>query len=188
MGVLAQIYPGLNWTSQTARCFKRVEELLDESIWNQVRLEGSESFVYFALFLLPLSTTVQHEAMERLKVRKSTRDDVIDEREILNDLSLLSVDAPPSQVVMTLRTHSDRVLMVALAVAGSESPAGRQITQYQREWRYVRTIMTGHDLLELGLEPGPQVGELLEQLLFARLDGEALDEADERAILAKAVR
>jgi tRNA nucleotidyltransferase (CCA-adding enzyme) len=187
MGVLAQIYPGLNWTIQTARCFKRVEGLLNESIWNQVRLEGSDSFVYFALLLLPLSTTVQHEAMERLKVRKSTRDDVIEVRETLNALALLPMKAAPSQVVMTLRTHSDRVLIAALAVAGSDSAAGWQIAQYQREWRHVRTITTGHDLLELGLEPGPQIGELLEQLLFARLDGKLLDEADERAILAKAL-
>jgi hypothetical protein len=125
--------------------------------------------------------------MERLKVRKSTRNDVIEVRETLNALALLPMKAAPSQVVMTLRTHSDRVLIAALAVAGSDSAAGWQIAQYQREWRHVRTITTGHDLLELGLEPGPQIGELLEQLLFARLDGKLLDEADERAILAKAL-
>jgi hypothetical protein len=36
-------------------------------------------------------------------------------------------------------------------------------------------LITGKDLLDLGLEPGPEIGRLLEQLRQAQDDGEAQD-------------
>ncbi|MCK4832439.1 MAG: hypothetical protein KAS81_06710, partial [Anaerolineales bacterium] len=43
--------------------------------------------------------------------------------------------------------------------------------------------MTGHDLRLLGLAPGPVYQELLNELLYARLDGRISTEEEERAYL-----
>ena len=59
------------------------------------------------------------------------------------------------------------------------------LEQYFREWRFVKTAVTGNDLREMGLKPSPLFGELLEKLLAARLDGEVVDEVGERALLEK---
>jgi tRNA nucleotidyltransferase (CCA-adding enzyme) len=85
--------------------------------------------------------------------------------------------------VFTLREYQSRVLLVALAAVGPDSEIGLNIDSYQRDWRDVRTSLNGNDLLDMGLKAGPQIGELLDRLLAARLNGEIHDEEGERELL-----
>ena len=64
-----------------------------------------------------------------------------------------------------------------------DTPVANWLDAYQREWRSVRSALTGEDLREMGIKPGPQYAVLLDQLLAARLDGDVTDEGDERALL-----
>lgn len=77
--------------------------------------------------------------------------------------------------------------MVARIVVGSEGESGQNLDLYQREWRSIRASLRGRDLLEMGMEPGPEIGKLLDQLLASRLDGQITDEAGERAVAALAL-
>ena len=43
----------------------------------------------------------------------------------------------------------------------------------------VRPALSGDDVIALGVEPGPRVGQLLAELLRARLDGEVETKQDE---------
>ena len=43
----------------------------------------------------------------------------------------------------------------------------------------VRPVLSGDDVIALGVEPGPRVGQLLAELLRARLDGEVETRQDE---------
>jgi tRNA nucleotidyltransferase (CCA-adding enzyme) len=75
-----------------------------------------------------------------------------------------------------------------LAVAWVASGSGRQKTQllrYQTEWRAVETQITGEDLKEMGLEPGPLFGRLLDGLRDARLDGKVSTRQDEETLLER---
>ena len=131
----------------------------------------------------PLAVDVQQGVMNRLKVRKSTRDDVASARKALEDIHGLAPDVKPSEVVRLLRPYPARVLAVALSEVGLDSPSGRQIELFLREWREVRTDTDGNDLLAMGLEAGPEIGYLLDRLLAARLDGEVGDSHGEQALL-----
>lgn len=186
LGVLAQIHPGLTWPDSVADSFQRVPELTADPEWRTaLGAKGSATFIYFALWLTHMPSKAQQETMVRLKVRKTTRDDVEALSRLFRELEGLPADARPSQVVTTLRPYPDRVLLAALIAVGPESVAGRQIEQYHRRWRTVRSALNGTDLLALGLEAGPQIGRLLDKLLAARLDGVVDDEAGERSLLAK---
>ena len=56
---------------------------------------------------------------------------------------------------------------------------------YLREWRRMRPSLNGFDLEELGVQPGPSLGALLQRLRAARLTGEAQTRADEVAIVLR---
>ena len=43
----------------------------------------------------------------------------------------------------------------------------------------VRPVLSGDDVIALGVEPGPRIGRLLAELLRARLDGEVETRQDE---------
>lgn len=183
IGALAQIHPGLSWQMQIAQTYKQAEVVLKDPLWFGILADESPAFLYFALLLLPVPPIVQDEVMARLKVRKSTREDVYSTRSLLEELSSLPKDAKPSQVVFILREYQSRVLLVALAAVGPDSEVGLKIDSYQRDWRDIRTSINGNDLLDMGLKAGPQIGELLDRLLAARLDGEIRDEEGEKELL-----
>lgn len=180
LGVMAQIHPGLVWQEQMARQFAR---LTHDASQIAAMKDMSLTFFYFALWLLPLPGKVQEEVMERLRVRKSTREDLMALAELLHELALRLADARPSQVTGVLRPYKERVLLAALIVVGPETFAGQQIVQYLEKWQHIQTIMDGNDLLALGVPRGPEIGRLLDQLLTARLDGEITTEAEERAFI-----
>jgi tRNA nucleotidyltransferase (CCA-adding enzyme) len=143
------------------------------------------TFFYFALWLLPLPGKVQEEVMDRLRVRKSTHEDLIALSELLHELALRLTDTRPSQVVGVLRPFKERVLLAALMIVGSETVAGQQILQYLEKWQHVQTVIDGNDLLAMGVPKGPEIGRLLAQLLTARLDGEIVTEIEERSLVQK---
>jgi tRNA nucleotidyltransferase (CCA-adding enzyme) len=129
----------------------------------------------------------QNQVMKRLKVRRSTKEDVNSVRKILEMLDKLPENPAPSQVYRKLKFFPERVFFTALGVAGQDSNSGRVIIGYQREWRHVRTFINGDDLLEMGMEPGPEIGRILNQLLDARLDGVVSDESEEMALLKELI-
>ena len=43
----------------------------------------------------------------------------------------------------------------------------------------MRTEATGHDLLQLGMRPGPEVGRILRQIHIARLNGQVTSKQEE---------
>ncbi|GMQ78715.1 MAG: CBS domain-containing protein [Anaerolineae bacterium] len=186
LGVLVYIHPQLNWSQRTAESFERAKQLLAEELWRGL-YESSRSFIYFALWMLDHRVKAQNQVMKRLKVRRSTKEDVNSVRIILETLDKVPENPAPSQVYQKLKFYPERVLFTALAMAGQDSNSGRIILGYQREWRHVRTYINGDDLLEMGMEPGPEIGRILNQLLDARLDGVVSDESEEMALLKELI-
>jgi tRNA nucleotidyltransferase (CCA-adding enzyme) len=68
----------------------------------------------------------------------------------------------------------------ACAVAIEDETLRAALNVYLDELMNVETSLTGHDLQEMGVPQGPVVGQLLRQLLYARLDGDVTTPEDER--------
>ena len=58
-----------------------------------------------------------------------------------------------------------------------------KLRRYLDEWRLVRTALTGDDLMAMGLTPGVKIGEVLQELHSAKLDGLISSETEERAMV-----
>ncbi|MBK8985167.1 MAG: CBS domain-containing protein [Chloroflexi bacterium] len=183
MGVLPHIHPALRWEAATAVAFARVPILLADPVWRAALPDDTPVFLYFALWLLPLPPAEQTVVMSRLRVRKATRDDVAAVVRLLDVVSGLSAAARRSQVAFVLRPFPPRVLLTA-RIAVTDAAAVGWLEWYVREGRRVETAVSGDDLRQIGLKPGPQFAVILDRLLAARLDGEVCDEAGERALLA----
>ena len=186
LGVMAQIHPNLTWETAMADAFCRLDGLLADALWHEALQNQSPLPAYFAIWLLPLPGPAQQAVMTRLKVRKTTRDEVLGAGALWLALQAFPAGARPSQVAKAVRPYAPRprILLAVRAVVGS-SPAGLFLDQYWQNWRHISTYLSGHDLRQMGLRPGPQFALLLDQLLAARLDGEISDEAGERALLAR---
>jgi len=74
----------------------------------------------------------------------------------------------------------------AIAASAWFSPDAQFATQLRRyldEWRIVKTALTGDDLLAMGVTPGVKIGEVLQELLSAKLDGLIGSETEERSLV-----
>lgn len=60
--------------------------------------------------------------------------------------------------------------------------------RYLQDWRQMRPILTGRDLIEMGVPAGPQVQQGLQLVRAARLDGWAHDRDAERALIERFVK
>jgi len=112
---------------------------------------------------------------------RSARDD---EASIIKELSA-KIQPAPSRIVALLRGRSPEVLLIMLARGGPESE--ERFRRFLTEYRRVRPEVSGRDLEELGLPPGPAYRQVLEELLFARLDGRIQTRGEELALARRLI-
>ena len=183
LNVMSHIHPALVWSAETAEAFDRVPVFLADEEWQDALKGESPAFVYFALWLARLPAHLQAEVMDRLSVRRATREDMAQGHQALQVVQALPVDARASEVERGLRPFRPRVLLVVRVLIGNSKKAAL-LERYYKEWQWVKTIVTGDDLRALGLKPGPYYTTILDQILAARLDGEVTNEGEERGLLA----
>lgn len=137
-------------------------------------------------FLCTLAAEWPRVALERLDDRVELRQDAI---VALHDLPAArrtlreqtEARAVPSLVVEALGRCALAAVRGAAAAAGGSN--ARLVRRYLREWRDLRPRLRGDDLIALGVERGPRVGELLRALTAARLDGLLLSTSAEQAFV-----
>lgn len=182
LGVLEQLQPGLRLSPETAESYHCLDTLLQDPLWQTAQTDETKAFACFALWMLPLPTDVQTGTMDRLRVRHTTREDVAASGRAVVVVQGFTAATRPSQVEQALRPFPPRVLLVVQAALQGGEQTGL-VTRYYNEWRGVKTAVSGYDLRQLGLKPGPQYAVLLDKLLAAKLDGQVQTEAEEKMLL-----
>ena len=61
----------------------------------------------------------------------------------------------------------------------------RRLTDFLGRLRFVRPLLRGGDLVAMGVSQGPMVGDILREILDARLDDKVATKEDERALVLK---
>lgn len=185
LGVLTHIHPAFVWSPAGDEWFNRLPMVLSRPGWEDALQGESPASVYFALWLAPFPPTIQTEVMERLKVRKSTREEVQGVVHLADILAGFPAGAAPSLVEKALRSFANksRILLAGRVMVGDGVPAGTYLDQYVSHWRQVKPVIDGDALRQFGLKPGPYFATLLDHLLSGRLDGQINSEADEWALV-----
>jgi tRNA nucleotidyltransferase (CCA-adding enzyme) len=145
----------------------------------------------FSLLAAAASPNEASAIVTRLKLKRDEAAAVAAISSLQNVAQLLRrPDAKPSGVVVLL----DRFPLAAVAAWGTlePDPIARQLAlSYLEEWRHVKPLLRGDELIQLGVPPGPQVQRGLQLIRAARLDGRVGDRDDERALalrFAKSIR
>ena len=91
----------------------------------------------------------------------------------------------PSEIYKILKGFSNEALGIAVLV--EDKSINLKIKNYQNRYRRVNTQIGGDDIKALGINPGVIYKKLLEDILFARLDGKVKTQADELRLLKKMI-
>jgi tRNA nucleotidyltransferase (CCA-adding enzyme) len=91
----------------------------------------------------------------------------------------------PSEIT----SQCEHLPLAALYALRQFLPANRKmdIDQYAEAWLHIKPYTDGHDLRQLGLPPGPQYKEILNQLRAAWIDGKLSTQEDEQQYLQKLI-
>ena len=160
LGALGLIHPSLRAGSWLAERY------------GTARDEGSSSvFVYFALLAYRLREEEIEILIESLHLNRALRD-------VLQNVPIVKAALPilarpslrPSTVYRRLHGHNPEVLK-AVFVATTSRVARSNLELYQTKLKKTSISLSGDDLIQLGLASGPRLGKILDQILWAKLDG-----------------
>ncbi len=88
----------------------------------------------------------------------------------------------PSSIYHLLDGYSPQAIKVNIIASDSEK-ARHNMQLYLDKLRQIKPLLTGNDLMDMGIPPGPRTKEMLNRLLDARLDGEVRTRQDEEGVV-----
>lgn len=179
-GILAATHSALSWDAGRSVALAR-----------PVPDDIARTAYAFALLSVGASASEADSIVERLKL---TRQQATAVRGLasIGDIApmLRRPDVKPSGVVVLLDRFPTAAIL-AFSAATDDAVAGQLALRYVDEWRHIKPLLNGDDIIEIGVPSGPQVHRGLQLIRAARLDGWASDRDDERALamrFAKSIR
>jgi tRNA nucleotidyltransferase (CCA-adding enzyme) len=173
LGVLARFGPSLKGDGWIAEKFGKARRLK-----KRTQLPS----LYFCLLIYSLNETNVEQFLVRLNVPAGLSRAMRDTAHLKARLPLLDTPSlKPSQIYYLL-TEYDPLAIQTNAIATQSPTARRSLQLYLTKLRYVRTALDGEELKRLGISPGPEMGQVLQILHKAKLDGEVRTKADEKKL------
>jgi tRNA nucleotidyltransferase (CCA-adding enzyme) len=171
LGVLAKLQPSLKGNSWLAEKFRQARKVSAP--------DPPGVGLYMALLVYPLAMEEAEDLISRLRPPKSLAQSLRDTIALKGRMRSLSTPGlSPSNIYRLLEAYSPPA-MVANSLA-TESPAASQnIHIYLTRLKHIEISLTGKDLTQMGVAPGPRIREILDLLHQARLDGKITTKEDE---------
>jgi len=163
LGVLRQLHPSLKGNGKLNEVFARTRK---------VNIRASLSTLYLCLLIYNLTEKENEEFIARLNFPKNSAQAMRQTLQLKAQLqSLANPKLKPSEIYQLLHGYSAQAIQTnALA---SKSPIASQYLQlHLGKLRYIKPLLNGDDLKRIGILAGPQIGEILNTLRMARLNGE----------------
>jgi len=176
LGVLSRLHPALKADERLPAQFQRARMLASAG----PQLEG----VYLCLLTYRLSSGELEGFISCLRLPRRTAEVLRDGQRLKRELdSVADEGLSRSRLYAALQGHSPAALLAGAVVTDSPT-AARNIGLFLDRLRYVRPALTGDDLQEMGMAPGPGIRETLDRLRTARLDGSVTTRQAERTLAA----
>ena len=126
--------------------------------------------LYLALLVYRLTTEENEQLISHLRLPKSLTQTLRDTNSLKTSLeSLADPELSRSSIYRLLHDYSLPAI-TANSLAGDPPVARRHLQLFLNKLRYVKLDLTGDDLKRMGVAPGPNIKEVLELALEARLD------------------
>ena len=184
-GIFKAFHKSLNLTPRVRELIESVIGVL--SWWKYLFLEEEVEawIVYFLALTDGMSDTEFEEIVHRFSIVRARRKDLSLHRIGVGRVLTLFAKGRihrPSEIVDALQPMSLEALLFMMAKTVREETR-RAASEHITKLRYVRPLLTGNDLKEMGYTPGPIFGTVLGTLKNARLDGMVTTTREERALV-----
>jgi len=171
LGVLATLHPALKGNGWLAEKFEQARKVSSP--------DPPGVGLYLALVAYPLTMEETESLISRLRLPKALAQTLRDTITLKGKIRSISTPGLSSSGIYSLLEAYSPPAMVANSLA-TESPAASQnIHLYLTRLKYIEISLTGKDLIQMGIAPGPHIREIIDLLHQARLDGKITTKQDE---------
>ena len=180
--VLKAVHPGLDWDERCEQLFKLLPVKEPHPEWEIGSRIGSYPLSKAFQYVLWLKRLDQPgEIAGRLKLPSELVDTIQQAADLEAELGRL-IDLPASEATAELDQISNQAIFAVYLDLEEPSLKGL-LSRYLSSWQHVRPRITGEDLKERGLPPGPRYAEILGAIRDAWLDGEVQTARQEKEYL-----
>jgi tRNA nucleotidyltransferase (CCA-adding enzyme) len=175
LGVLAALHPSLAGDGALKEKFEKARR--------ECHPDAPSFDLYLALLAYPLTADEIEQLIARLNLPKLSAKTLRDTIAIKNKMRSLSTPGvSPSTIYNLLRDFSPPALEANSLVTQS-AVAGQAIHLFLNRLKDIQVSLTGDDLIEMGIAPGPQIKEILDLLHQAKLNGKITTRHDEEEMV-----
>jgi tRNA nucleotidyltransferase (CCA-adding enzyme) len=177
LGVLTELHPSLAGNGWLADKFSQVRRI---SFPDQ-RLAD----LYLVLLAYRLPDDSREQLVSYLRLPRALAQALRDAGTIRARLGeLASTELKNSQIYHLLHGFPSEAVTANL-LASDLPPVRRNAQHYLEELHNVKPVLAGHDLIDMGVTPGPGIKEVLNLILDARLDGMVKTRRDEERLVGE---
>ena len=170
LGLLAGLHPALANAEGLQRLSHHAPEEVEEDYW-------------LAALFAPLTTEEGEGLVNRLRMAGRMAAVARDTIAVgIQESEILAAGETPSALFQLL-SPLEPAAVSAWAKLTPETEVVPSLRRYLDELRFVRPVLSGTELLALGVPQGPLMGEILSSLRTARLDGTVASEEEEQALV-----
>jgi len=175
LGVLAALHPSLQGNGELAEKFAKARR--------EYSPDAPSFDLYLALLAYPLNSEEVEQLISRLNLPKLSTKTLRDTIALKNRMRSLSTPGvSPSAIYKLLHDFAPTALK-ANSLATQSAVASQAIHLFLNQLKDVQVSLTGDDLIEMGIPPGPQIKEILEILHQAKLNGKIATRHDEEEVI-----
>ena len=184
LGLMEQIHPALRWNDDLASQFM---ELFDLPLPGRYDFSGHPSEmqqkiqVAYILWLLPVFSDNLQEVIQRLRLKNNLSHMILQAHKANIELDRRKKE-PDNRLIAALQ-GCPPVVLYALWLHNKLLHQRNIIEKYAVQWRHVKPHTDGKKLMKLGVPASPRIGEILDELRAAWIDGRVNSEAEEEALL-----
>ncbi|MBI1269074.1 CBS domain-containing protein [bacterium] len=173
-GCLRFLASGLTYNEHCRNLIRLAERLL-------MRYQVKDPWiVYLGLLLSGVELEELDDVFERLHLSNLHRDIIRAGLSVHRKVGNTRQSWKRSQIYQVFKGSKEESLAIAACMAEPGTQVRRMILLYINELLDVKISLTGNQLVELGVPRGPRIGEILEQVHIAKLDGEIKTEQEEK--------
>lgn len=186
LGVLRALRPPLHVDEQMGQRFRRIDEALSWFRLLYIDAEIEPWIVYLLALMDPLSPRQRRTMGRRLNLHRRARavvEEVISSGRRIERRLAHKEFLRRSQIYRWLQHGSTESLLFLMA-RSEEEQVKRRISLYLDRLQGVTLHISGRDLIAMGVPEGPVIGEILQRVLDASLDGEVESKEQELALAA----
>lgn len=179
------LFPAINkqleFTKTNKEIIKSAKKVLNWFHLNEMDTKIEVWQVMFSVLIHDCHETVSKEICNKFKMPPKLVNMFVKERveaELIIKWIKNEKDIKNSQIYKRLSQHRTETILYMLSITNDEK-VKNIVVKYFLELKKISPIMTGKDLLKLGFKQGPLFGEVLNNILYHRLDDEIKTKKDE---------